>query len=114
MSCPGPSTIPSNTFSHSTSSASTSSLEHTPWINALHLGIDMAIILEHAFFLHQQGVEDSIIVAGKLYESSETIHKVNKAIFDLIPQYNFEDEEKMTELIMCMISQNLMSANVPK
>ena len=71
---------------------------------------DSALILEHSFFLHQQNVPNPVAVAAQVYKSSGTSARVAKALSELCPQYNSheEEEDKMTELIMNVVSQHVI------
>ena len=72
--------------------------------------IDSALILEHSFFLHQQNVPNPVAAAAQVYTSSGTSARVAKALTELFPQYNSheEEEDKMTELIMNVVSQHVI------
>ena len=74
------------------------------------MSVECSIILEHSFFLYQQNIQDPVATAAKQYKSCGISTRVTKALTELIPQYNPQEEarEKMENLIMNVISQHLI------
>ena len=72
--------------------------------------LEYSIILEYSFFLHQQNIHDPVAVAAEQYKSSGMSAGIRKALTELIPQYNPQDEARaeMRELIVKVISEHLI------
>ena len=72
--------------------------------------VDFVLILEHSFFLHQQHIQNPIKAATGKYTSSGTSARVTKALKELFPQYQPQDEEKekMVKLIVDLISKHII------
>jgi len=82
------------------------------WRKVLKAGIGCALILEHSFFLHWQRIQNPLATAAKQYKSSGVSAKVAKALLAFYPQYEPKEEDKMSELIMNLISEHIISKHV--
>ena len=70
--------------------------------------IDFVLILEHSFFLHQQKVQNAIETAAEQYTSSGISARVAKALTKFYPQYEPQAKEKMSQLILNLISEHII------
>ncbi|KAF8119953.1 hypothetical protein EV363DRAFT_1193980, partial [Boletus edulis] len=78
------------------------------WKQILKYGVDILLILEYSFYLHQQGVTQPLSSAAQKYKASGSQDGLRKALEEVFKQYDKASQAEKVDMITNVILQNHM------
>lgn len=74
---------------------------------------DILLILEHSFYLHQQGDHQPVSSAAQMYKASKSRDRVNLALKEVFEQYAKASDDQRADMVINVVLQNRMYVFMP-